>query len=63
MVPIYLLTLPAGEVAEHWFLQTLLWEILLATGIGLGLMAGLGLRWIGRGPYEGQISLLTVAWA
>jgi NhaP-type Na+/H+ or K+/H+ antiporter len=63
MIPIYLLTLPAGEAAQRWLLHTLLWQIVLAAGIGigLGLIAGLGLRWIGRGPYEEEVSLLTVS--
>jgi len=63
MVPVYLTTLPSHQVASAWFRHTLLWQILVAIGIGavIGLVAGLGVRWIRRGAYQGELSLLTVS--
>jgi NhaP-type Na+/H+ or K+/H+ antiporter len=67
MLPILMITRPAGEAATHWLSYTLLWEVLGAILIGavIGYAIGHVQRWVQR-AFSNQMermSLLTVTLA
>lgn len=61
MMPVLLLTPPAGEALAHWLTQTLLWDVLgaVAVGAALGWAAGRMLVRTYAQPFSERVSGLT----
>lgn len=63
MIPVLLLTKPAGEAVVHWLTVTLLWKVLGAVAIGaaLGWLAGRAMVWAYAQPFSEPVSGLTAS--
>ncbi len=63
MLPVLLLTEPPRAALSHWIGQVLLWEVLvaLAIGLGLGWAAGRALVWAYTQPFSERVSGLTAS--
>ncbi len=62
-LPILLLNRPMGEAFSHWFVHTLLWDVMAAVAIGafLGYLGGHLQKWAVQREITEAPSLLTVA--
>lgn len=63
MLPVLLLTQPPGTALSHWVGEVLLWEVLVALviGLGLGWASGRALVWAYAQPYAERVSGLTAS--
>ena len=60
LLPVSLMTRPAGEAITHWLATTLLWEIVvgLLIGAALGWLAGRCVDWAYDQPFTERVSVL-----
>jgi NhaP-type Na+/H+ or K+/H+ antiporter len=65
LVPLLLLTVPPGEALSHWFVQVVLWEVIVGVIIGalMGYAAGKLLVWAEAKKTTAHTSILSISLA